>query len=103
MYVCLCKGITDKQIVKAVENGAVSVRELRKQFGLGNQCGKCTCMARGVLNEALENTSVAATPAQKPEIFIPGKTANAATNATHNAIHNAAHNVTQSYFTLTSN
>ncbi|RUO36832.1 (2Fe-2S)-binding protein [Aliidiomarina shirensis] len=87
MYVCLCKGITDKQIVQAVENGAASVRELRKQFGLGNQCGKCTCMARGVLNEALQSTASCQKSSGKPEIFIPSSTPS----------------VSPSYFTLPSN
>ena len=53
MYVCLCKAVTDKQITQAVGNGAASVRDLRQQFGLGSQCGKCTCVARDVLDEAL--------------------------------------------------
>ncbi|MCH8493519.1 MAG: bacterioferritin-associated ferredoxin [Idiomarina sp.] len=53
MYVCLCKSVTDKQISQAVANGASSVRDLRQQFGLGSQCGKCTCCARDVLDDAL--------------------------------------------------
>lgn len=53
MYVCLCKGVTDKQIRKAVDEGARSIRDLRQQFGVGSQCGKCTCCARDVLHEAL--------------------------------------------------
>lgn len=53
MYVCLCKGVTDKQICKAVDEGARSIRDLRQQFGVGSQCGKCTCHARDVLHEAV--------------------------------------------------
>ncbi|WP_194756876.1 bacterioferritin-associated ferredoxin [Aliidiomarina indica] len=53
MYVCLCKGVTDKQITRAVENGACTMRDLRQQFGVGTQCGKCTCHARDVLHESL--------------------------------------------------
>lgn len=77
MYVCLCKGITDKQIVQAVNNGAASVRELRQQFGLGNQCGKCTCMARGVINEALQNSTASQKSSGKPEIFVPSNASTA--------------------------
>lgn len=54
MYVCLCKSVTDKQISQAVVEGASSVRDLRNQFGLGSQCGKCTCYARDVLEDALQ-------------------------------------------------
>ncbi|EGN75440.1 bacterioferritin-associated ferredoxin [Idiomarina sp. A28L] len=87
MYVCLCKGITDKQIVQAVNNGTASVRELRQQFGLGDQCGKCTFMARGVINEAMQNSSARQNSSGKPEIFVPSNTPS----------------VSSSYFTLPTN
>lgn len=54
MYVCVCKAITDKHIQSAVEQGAGSVREVRKQLGIMTQCGRCACTARDVINDALE-------------------------------------------------
>lgn len=53
MYVCICKGITDQDIRAAVENGASSMRDLRKHLGAATQCGKCTYVAKEVLSEAL--------------------------------------------------
>ena len=56
MYVCLCKGITDSQIRDAVDNGAESLRAVRKQLGVASQCGKCACLAREVISETLTST-----------------------------------------------
>ncbi len=54
MYVCLCKGVTDGQIRREVEQESVcSLRELRVRFGLATQCGRCAAEARRVLGEAL--------------------------------------------------
>jgi len=41
MYICICQGVTDKQIHNAVCNGACSMRELRQCLGVVEQCGKC--------------------------------------------------------------
>ncbi|RUO32858.1 bacterioferritin-associated ferredoxin [Aliidiomarina sanyensis] len=54
MYVCLCEGVTDKEIEKAVDQGARTMRDLRRNLCVGSQCGKCTCHARDVLHEALQ-------------------------------------------------
>jgi len=53
MYVCLCKGVTDKTIRRAVDEGLSSMRELRHQYGVGSQCGCCTQCAKDVVNEAV--------------------------------------------------
>lgn len=53
MYVCLCKGITDKQIRTAVNSGMTNYRELRMALGLSSQCGKCAVHAREVFREAI--------------------------------------------------
>lgn len=53
MYVCLCKGVTDGQIRKEVNNGACTLRELRRRLDVAVQCGRCVVEARRVLEEAL--------------------------------------------------
>lgn len=54
MYVCLCKGVNDKTIHKAVAAGEVeSMRDLRQQYGVASQCGCCKQSAKETLNEAL--------------------------------------------------
>ena len=56
MYVCLCKGITDRQIKAAIDNGASSIGQLRKALGVASQCGKCSVTTREILQESLANT-----------------------------------------------
>ena len=57
MYVCLCKGITDKQIKLAIQDGANSMRQLNRCLGVGGQCGKCTRQARDILRESNESSA----------------------------------------------
>jgi bacterioferritin-associated ferredoxin len=52
MYVCLCHGVTDRDIREAAENGVSSMRQLGKELGVGTQCGRCACTARGILRES---------------------------------------------------
>lgn len=53
MYVCLCKGVTDRDIRKAVSEGATSLREVRDCTGAMTQCGRCRHSTREVLQESL--------------------------------------------------
>ncbi len=56
MYVCLCKGITDRQIKAAIDNGACSLGQLRKALGVASQCGKCSVMTKEILDGAISET-----------------------------------------------
>jgi bacterioferritin-associated ferredoxin len=49
MYVCVCKGVTERRIAAAVRDGACSLRDLSRELGVGSACGKCLPMARDVL------------------------------------------------------
>ena len=51
MYICLCHGVTDRDIRACIEEGAGSMRELRAKLAVGTQCGKCACHVRGILEE----------------------------------------------------
>jgi bacterioferritin-associated ferredoxin len=53
MYVCVCKGITDRQIKAAIADGASSLGQLRKALGVATQCGKCSVMTREILDDVL--------------------------------------------------
>lgn len=55
MYVCLCRGVTDRQIQAAIQNGADSLSHLRKSLGVAGQCGKCACSAQELLDAAKNN------------------------------------------------
>ena len=41
MYVCICEGITEKQIKSAIDSGCSSVRDLRKELRVARDCGLC--------------------------------------------------------------
>lgn len=53
MYVCLCKGVTDRQIREAIADGACSMRDLRAALDVANQCGKCGRDCKSLLNESM--------------------------------------------------
>lgn len=52
MYVCICKGITDRQIRSAVADGAGNLSQVSRELGVASQCGKCACLAKDVIQEA---------------------------------------------------
>lgn len=56
MYVCVCKGITDRQIKAAIDQGASTLGQVRKALGVATQCGKCAVTTREILEEALSVT-----------------------------------------------
>jgi bacterioferritin-associated ferredoxin len=42
MYICICKGITEKQIQDAVTSRhSSSPKEILKALGVGSDCGTC--------------------------------------------------------------
>jgi len=51
MYVCICRGVSEKRIRKAVAEGVCTLRDLRTALGVGTGCGKCVSQAYEVLNE----------------------------------------------------
>ena len=63
MYVCICKGVTDRQIRRAVDAGATRMRDLRRELGVCTDCGKCGPCAREILHDSLDrqNGSMTAT------------------------------------------
>ena len=51
MYVCVCHGVTDHQIRRAVDEGASSLRQVRAKLTMGHCCGRCLKSARDVITE----------------------------------------------------
>ena len=51
MYVCICHGITDKDIRKAARNGVTSVSQLAAETGATTGCGSCLDMAEDILQQ----------------------------------------------------
>ncbi|SJM91395.1 BFD domain protein (2Fe-2S)-binding domain protein (modular protein) [Crenothrix polyspora] len=63
MYVCVCKAVTDAQILTAIENGVCTRKKLTHCFGIGKDCGKCNKEVSALLeqsaamNQAIEQPS----------------------------------------------
>ena len=52
MYVCICNGVTERDIRDAAQAGCRSVPELTMRTGAGANCGSCLDMAASLLDEA---------------------------------------------------
>lgn len=67
MYICICKGITDKDIRNAVMTGASSYAGVREQLGVASQCGQCARYTKNLVHETLSQIN---TP-QNSALFHP--------------------------------
>ena len=53
VIVCICRGKSDRDVKKAIDNGASSLRELQR-CGIGDECGSCHNSLRAMLAAAAE-------------------------------------------------
>ncbi len=53
VIVCICRGKSDREVTKAIDNGAMSLRELQR-CGIGDQCGSCHHSLRAMLASSAE-------------------------------------------------
>jgi bacterioferritin-associated ferredoxin len=56
MYVCLCKAITDKEVIEAIDAGADSTEALGDQLGVGTCCGCCRDFTNELIDQRLAET-----------------------------------------------
>ena len=59
MYVCVCHGVTDRQICRAVDQGARSLGEVQMQLPVGACCGRCVDAAQSVIHDHLHTEHTA--------------------------------------------
>jgi bacterioferritin-associated ferredoxin len=52
MYVCICYGVTEKDIKKAAKAGAQSLQDIKQSTGCATGCGTCADVALEVLQDA---------------------------------------------------
>jgi len=52
MYVCICHGVTDKQIRAAAESGIDSLEGLSRHLSVATCCGRCAECAEQLLQES---------------------------------------------------
>lgn len=62
MIICICRGKNEQAVMRAIEEGATSVRDLQR-CGIGDQCGSCHNTLRVMLAEAAATTPAVPCPA----------------------------------------
>ena len=69
MILCICRAKTDRDVLRAIEDGAASLRELQR-CGIGTDCGTCHNMLQVMLAAAHEQPAAACpNPALVPATF----------------------------------
>jgi bacterioferritin-associated ferredoxin len=53
MFVCVCNGITQRQVEEAIDAGADSLEALTIALGVAAGCGTCAAFTRELLMHAL--------------------------------------------------
>jgi bacterioferritin-associated ferredoxin len=62
MIVCICRGVSDRTVREAIDDGARSVADL-KRCGIGDQCGSChNILRKMIVAAAVEREAIAACP-----------------------------------------
>lgn len=51
--VCVCKAVSEKDIIAAVESGVKDLRELSFRTGAATACGSCSSSIRAIINREL--------------------------------------------------
>ena len=51
MYVCICNGVTDREIREVAAAGCRTLAELTMRTGCGSTCGGCLEMAAQLLHD----------------------------------------------------
>jgi len=54
MYICLCRGVTERQIQDAINKGFNNYSKIRSKLQVGMQCGKCACHVKQIVKETVE-------------------------------------------------
>lgn len=62
MIVCVCNNVSDRKIRQAVDNGATTLADLRKELDVGTCCGKCHSCAKQVLRDSLDKQTTGLFP-----------------------------------------
>jgi bacterioferritin-associated ferredoxin len=50
MYICICHGVTDREIRAAVARGSHSLEDVTMALGVGTCCGQCRAAAAEIIS-----------------------------------------------------
>ena len=68
MIICICRGKSDRDVNRAIDNGATTLRDLQR-CGIGDQCGSCNNTLLKMLAQAAEaNAAASACPSCTPQV-----------------------------------
>lgn len=56
MYICICNVVTDRDVRKAVEQGAHSLECLQEKLAVATCCGQCAENAAACLEDFMSDT-----------------------------------------------
>ena len=70
MIVCICRGASEREIERSIDNGASSVRDLQR-CGIGDQCGSCHNSLRAMLARADAQKAACAACAPAAGVAVP--------------------------------
>jgi bacterioferritin-associated ferredoxin len=56
MYVCLCNGLTDRQVRGVAKVAGCSAASVHRSLGVRPQCGKCLPMMRQILRDLAQDS-----------------------------------------------
>jgi len=70
MIVCVCKRISDREILRHVRAG-MGFDEIQFELGVATQCGKCEECARDVVDQCHRSHPVAALRCESQVVLIP--------------------------------
>ncbi|MCB9547130.1 MAG: (2Fe-2S)-binding protein [Myxococcales bacterium] len=51
MIVCICEGVSDREVKRVLRQGACDLGSLRRECGAGGDCGSCRPQLRRMLRE----------------------------------------------------
>jgi bacterioferritin-associated ferredoxin len=70
VIICICRGKSEREIERAMDNGAESVRDLQR-CGIGDQCGSCHDSIRAMLARSIASDGAVPCPASPSLPAVP--------------------------------
>ena len=57
MYICVCHAVTDKAIVRAIENGKENFEAIQQELLVATACGSCKTYAQNFVKQCVKQQS----------------------------------------------
>lgn len=52
MYLCLCQGITKKQVQTILQTKVLTLEDIQRKYQIGKNCGSCLEQLEDIINES---------------------------------------------------